>query len=948
MKPLPGQAAGQAGRIIGAVLTSLGYFVLAVVSVLLIGFCLLAYRLSLGPVQIPYLASALATAASGQGVNIHIKDAALAWAGYRQGGGTPLYLQLGQITARNAKGVALVSVPDARMVFLPSALLGSRAPILVNSSDARFNGSDVPVSVRAAIRLSAGFRLSQADVLITLGPGRAGAGGNSEPISGGAFAVHLTPHDAALSNGEIDLARVGGSAPVVVFTARFHLDQVWTGSLSLGADRVEAGDLAAYWPPLLAVQTRHWVTTNITAGTARDAHLVLHLSAPRGLDDVSLTGATGAFAGDRLTLSWIPHAVPITNLSGKLTLQDEDTIFITADHAELGGLKLHDGTMRITGVSKKDQTGVVKLGVAGSVAAALAIFTAPPLDLLADGPPELAHATGDVTAEINTTLPLKNKLALADVQLGIDAKLSNLAVPTPVSGVGFTGGALTLRASTTALSVDGTAQLAGEPAAISARADFRAAQRLRHLDFKSAISPAALQGLGLTADSGVTESVAGAVPVELVIDPVKGTADHLAAVFTADLTPARLGVPVLGWAKAEGTAGRLEVAATLTDNQLSGIDSVDATAPGLAIHGQVAHGTVYLRQVVIGRTRAQGEVIFPVEGQAAGSQAGAAPWRIELAGPMLDLRAVLPRAKGAEVKETVPDSAPPSGPAWRASLNFSSLALAAPPAPMLRNLVFNGTGKGGGVLSADASASTDAASTDASTGAASAGAASAGAPAAAAGPAMVHLIIKPVSANGARRSFHLDAADGATLLRALAAFDNLQDGALDIDGTYGAGAAFTGTASLQKFRILQAPAIGKVLQALTVYGAAEAASGPGLYFSRLLAPFSISHQVLTLDDARAYSASLGFTASGTVRLVDGVADLDTTIIPAYALNTLPGKIPVIGKLFSAEKGGGLISVRVKITGQLMDPVVRVNPLSVLTPGALRGVFGIGGKPAEGK
>jgi hypothetical protein len=60
------------------------------------------------------------------------------------------------------------------------------------------------------------------------------------------------------------------------------------------------------------------------------------------------------------------------------------------------------------------------------------------------------------------------------------------------------------------------------------------------------------------------------------------------------------------------------------------------------------------------------------------------------------------------------------------------------------------------------------------------------------------------------------------------------------------------------------------------------------------------------------------------------------------VNALLGKIPVIGHLFTAEKGGGLFAVRAKITGKLTNPNVSVNPLSALTPGVFRDVFGMGG------
>jgi hypothetical protein len=63
-------------------------------------------------------------------------------------------------------------------------------------------------------------------------------------------------------------------------------------------------------------------------------------------------------------------------------------------------------------------------------------------------------------------------------------------------------------------------------------------------------------------------------------------------------------------------------------------------------------------------------------------------------------------------------------------------------------------------------------------------------------------------------------------------------------------------------------------------------------------------------------------------------------VPAYALNSLPGRIPLLGRLFTAEKGGGLIAADVHVRGKLDDPSIMVNPLSVLTPGFLRRIFRI--------
>ena len=130
--------AGQAGRIVGEALHQLGRIAMLCLVLVLLSVCLLGYRLSKGPLDIPYLASRLATAASGQGITVRMQQAQLAWAGYRQGGGVPLFLQLGDISIRNAVGLELVDIPSARLVFKPSALLGGQAPVLIERTTGAF------------------------------------------------------------------------------------------------------------------------------------------------------------------------------------------------------------------------------------------------------------------------------------------------------------------------------------------------------------------------------------------------------------------------------------------------------------------------------------------------------------------------------------------------------------------------------------------------------------------------------------------------------------------------------------------------------------------------------------------------------------------------------------------------------------------------------------------
>ena len=127
---------------------------------------------------------------------------------------------------------------------------------------------------------------------------------------------------------------------------------------------------------------------------------------------------------------------------------------------------------------------------------------------------------------------------------------------------------------------------------------------------------------------------------------------------------------------------------------------------------------------------------------------------------------------------------------------------------------------------------------------------------------------------------------------------------------------------------------------MTLYGAVDLLRGPGMGFQKALVPFRWQQRVLYLQSARAFSASLGITAQGDIDLRQHVADVTGTIVPAYFFNQLLGKIPLLGQLFSPEKGGGVFAARYAVRGRLADPKVSVNPLSALTPGFLRNVFGL--------
>ncbi|MDE8346931.1 MAG: DUF3971 domain-containing protein [Acidocella sp.] len=908
--------AGQAGRIIAEAFHQLGRIMLLALLLLLLGVCALGLRLSAGPIELPALASWLATAVSGQGINITVQRADLAWAGYTEGGGVPFYLRLGGISVRNAAQLELVNIPSARLVVVPSALFGGgdQSPVLVSGTQARFNGSNVPVTLDAKLAMARGFVLARADIRVTLGPGRLGAGQMSVPISGGGFTLDFTPQSARLSQGMLHLAASAGAAPVLAITGTAALDHVWQAQVHITGDRVQARDLPRYWPPALIPKTRDWVLHNITAGTATHGDFTFSLSAPPTLTRIAIANVTGGFDGRDLTLAWLPGAIPITGLSGRFQMPDRDEALVTAQAATLAGLVLDKGSFTITGIAGPEQTGHLDVALHGGVAAALGVLAAPPINLLRHAPRQITMAQGDATATVRANIPFRPQITLRQVDLHVEAMLHNVSLAPMLPGLPLTKGDLRVVATGTTLRLYGGAQFAGAPMRISLLAGLTGAAGLQDFTMAGAAGPGLMASLGLARESTLVTLGAAAVPFMVQISPAGGT-DNTAqlAALILDLTPASLALPRFGWAKKAGQAGRVDLHIMLDKGAVTGLRDASVTAPDLDLRVRSAGGRIIIARADIGRTRAQGQ-ITPPNGPGQ-------PWQVLVSGPMLDLRAMpdMPAHPSASAPPTSPPTlAPtpagkPTGPYWQLKLNFGALALSPSPAPELAGFTLTATGQGGTMQGA--------------TGAAGG----------------VSLIIGRDA--GGRTALGLRTADGGALLNALGLSREISGGDLVLNADYGAGADTQGRLTLKHFRLMDAPVFTKVLQAATIYGVGAATSGPGLSFARAVVPFKMTDDALYLDGARAFSASLGFTASGRIALGHDDIDLDCTIIPAYALNALPGKIPLLGHLFTAEAGGGLFAVRAHVTGSRADPQISVNPLSVLAPGVLRDVFGGSGESA---
>jgi len=91
-------------------------------------------------------------------------------------------------------------------------------------------------------------------------------------------------------------------------------------------------------------------------------------------------------------------------------------------------------------------------------------------------------------------------------------------------------------------------------------------------------------------------------------------------------------------------------------------------------------------------------------------------------------------------------------------------------------------------------------------------------------------------------------------------------------------------------------------------------------------------------DAYVNGPALGATMRGRVNFKTQTVNLGGTYVPLYGLNSALGAIPILGGIFVGRQGEGLVGITFAIQGQLDDPNVLVNPISVVAPGIFRQIF----------
>lgn len=753
------------------------------------------------------------------------------------------------------------------------------------------------------------------------------AGGLSETRlalpAGGALAIQAASFHARASGDAmaIETLTLRLPAPGGVTTleasgeARLEAGR-WRGALDLALDRVALADLQVLWPASLAEGARDWITGNITTGEASGGRWRIEAESAPGFADAAVKGLTGTADLRQATVHWLRPMPPVRGVHGRAQFGlTEITVQTTGgrlDNAagQPGGIELKPSTLRFLLPPGGTASTEMAIQLAGPVTETVAILRHPRLRLFERRPFPVQPVAGTQEGRLNIAFPMVADLSMDMVRLNAEAKVSNGRFTRLLLERDLEEASFDLTVDMDQLRLNGTASLLAVPLRLNVEMDFRAGPA-NQVVVREVITgrPDARRIAELGFDMGAL--VSG--PIALEVRTERRRNGQYTVNLRGDLRDSVLAFRPLGWSKPAGSPGRADASLRLQGDQLTSIEGIRIEALELALRARAVARAGRIERVELQET---GFGASRLVGDARAPSAPGGAWSISLRGPVLDLRSLFGPsghvAGGAREAEPVEGPQPPLA----LDLRFDQVMLA----------------PGRDVFAAQARGRLDTAGVLREAHLRARTSRTAG---------NFDLTMTP---RGEARHLRGNAEDGGALLRAFGLIGTIDGGRMQLNAEYAEsrpGTPLTGTAELEGFTVRNAPALGKLLQAMTLFGLVEAVQGgSGLVFSRAVVPFSLSPTELRLNDARAFSASLGLTARGRVLRERVILDLDGTIVPAYFFNTLLGNLPLVGRLFSPEAGGGVFAATFRAQGPPEDAEITVNPLAMVTPGFLRGMFGL--------
>ncbi|TAL28044.1 MAG: hypothetical protein EPN97_15500, partial [Alphaproteobacteria bacterium] len=804
---------------------------------------------------------------------------------------------------------------DAKKTTAAVVFSGITPALLAQQSEQLKDFSDVNMPVQGSVNIDLDADFRPATARFALG---------AESGTFNAFQLYDAPigikdfyvkgrFDARGQQGEIQDLKIDLGGPKVQASGRMtteggmHVAAVKATLTDMPMDRV-----AAYWPPRLTPDPRLWVTTHLSKGIATRATLELEAGYNPSFTDhkVSLRRLGGKIDFKGVRVNYFPPLTAVQDAAGTATY-DEKSFHIEASAGKLDDMTVRKSAIHIVDLDKIGKGEHSKIDIAvslnGPLKTALKVLDGPPLKY-----PEMlgiktASVGGKADVDVSFKFPIHKGLTLNEVKVKADAKLRDVELPDIVAGMTLSGGPMDLSVDNDALRVNGAGKLDAVPLQFDWVKNFSKQEAVASkVGAKLSLDAATLLKFGMPKDMAPQ----GAMPstISYTVSQDKSASLNL----KGDLKMFSFAVPPAGYQKPAGPPGQASMTIHLKDGKAYRISALDVKSGTAAAQGDIDLLPGGGIKKVLMRSLVMGDTNISLQADSLGSEG----YDVRVTGRQLDASSAF---GGNGQKNTDAEAARPVTPL---RLNASVDRLLTGKDRWLDDARIN--------LSRTMWNRLDRLQLEAL----------------ASGKA-VSLQYLPQEGG---HSLRFEADNAGQALSVLGISSSIRGGRLTVEGhprKLGGPRDMAGTATIENFKLNDAPVVAKLLNAMSLTGILSLLSGEGLTFKKARVEFTWTDRgqpgqaqnvrMLKLKDGQTSGASLGLTFEGAIDQWKNVYDLRGTIVPVSDLNKMLSAIPIIGTVLTAG-GEGIIAATYTVTGPKDKPEVMVNPLSVLAPGILRKLF----------
>ena len=667
----------------------------------------------------------------------------------------------------------------------------------------------------------------------------------------------------------------------------------WSLTLEAEAQDLAMNRLYRYWPLPLAPESRSWVISAITAGTARQATLKATLTpedfAAPVFPDQFLRAEIEA---ENLSVRYLPKFPQVQNVSGTVVFTGHTMTADLTSGRLLAGTEI--GTSRVfipdmNAASVPTEASLTFTTTAADVARILALEPFIFDNGFGLNPDTIqGQMAGSLALKFNAFSDTGDEsIHLDKLHYALDATLSNVAQQNLARGLTVSNLNGTLALSPEALRFEGAARL--EDTNLNLQVERQGDQPLRarvggvlaHKQFTSVGLPAIPQVMGGSA--GITAE----------LEMHKG--DFSVRSADIDLTRLVLDVPQITWKKPGGVPGRLQVSHLPRHRFAPHAYRFNIRADDLRAEGEIAAPNEKVIFISVPRLETNLNDFGFLFEDAGANQI------VRITGNRLDISESYAKSDNSLLADFPP---------LHLDVDMRELVLTRTDSftklqgtlrcDKLRCNAANFTGNAGG---SDFRA-------------------------------RIHQV------KGQRR-FDLYAGNAGDFLRALNITDRMFGGLISLGGTFDdtqTPPQFNGRLLIDNFVIRNSQILSRMLSVGSLQGMNNLLTGSGIPFDRLGADIRAQRGKITVQNGKANGSSLGITMEGGIDTTTTVLSIRGVLVPAYWLNSFVGRIPIIGTI-AGGAGEGIVAFRYAVTGKYSNPEVSVNPLSGFTPGFLRNIFG---------